>query len=128
VQEAAGKNVFFCGFVSDGDLVRLQHNACCVLALTTVRDTMQRAGYEALSVGTPVVASDFAVLRDYFGEAGIYTDNTALSIAAAVTETARRGAELKELLGQLRDTRTAEHLAGCERLRHWCEDGILPPD
>lgn len=85
VREAAPRNVFFTGFLADPDYTALLANATFVLAPTNRRDTMQRAGYEALMLGVPVITSDFEVLRDFFGEAAAYARPDAADLTRVLT-------------------------------------------
>jgi hypothetical protein len=55
-----------------------------VLTLTTRDHTMLRGAYEAIYQGTPVVVSDWALLRDAFPEGAVHVDNTPEGIAAGI--------------------------------------------
>ena len=72
------------GWLSDREYAELLAGASVVLALTTRDDTMQRAGYDAAALGIPLVASDTAALRSFFGDAAAYTEPTGEAIATAV--------------------------------------------
>lgn len=72
ITEQAPANVTFSGYVDSAAYSRLLEEAALVVALTNRKDTMQRAGYEALMRGVPVVTSDFEVLRDFFEDAAVY--------------------------------------------------------
>lgn len=88
VVEKAPANIEFTGFVSDDEYDRLISEAGVVLALTNRKDTMQRAGYEAILRGVPVVTSDFDVLRDFFEDSAVYVaageSDLASQVAAAL--------------------------------------------
>lgn len=85
-------NVKMTGFLSREDYLATIAQADAVLALTTRNHTMQRAAYEAIYLGTPVVVSDWPVLRDNFSGGAVFTDNDPASLRAAI-EAARDGAE-----------------------------------
>jgi glycosyltransferase involved in cell wall biosynthesis len=99
-------NVTLTDFVSDAEYERLLATAAAVCCLTVNDNTMQRGGYEALAWHKPLVTSDRAVLRDYFGDAAVYcrpedaaSIGTALDVALASPGTysarmAERHAEL----------------------------------
>lgn len=97
VQETAPANVVFTGFLSEADYDALLSSAGTVMALTTRVDTMQRAGYEALMSGVPLVTSNFAVLKNFFGDGALYADPTASSIAEAATRAIEEGDQLRAL-------------------------------
>ncbi|CAM3158936.1 glycosyltransferase [Prescottella defluvii] len=95
VRSGAPSNVVFTGYLSNADYDDTMRRAGVVLALTTRDHTMQRAGYEALMWGVPVVTSDFALLRDYFGEAALYSDCSAADIRDKVARAFAENAELR---------------------------------
>lgn len=72
VTKKAPDNVQFSGFVDDEEYDQLLKEASVVVALTNRKDTMQRAGYEAIMRSVPLVTSDFDVLRDFFEGAAQY--------------------------------------------------------
>ena len=78
------ENVYFTGFTPYPEYLGLLQKALGVIVLTTRDNTMQRGAYEALSLGTPIITSDFQVLRDSFADAAIYVDNTPSGITMAV--------------------------------------------
>jgi glycosyltransferase involved in cell wall biosynthesis len=55
-----------------------------VISLTEREHTMQSAAYEAISLGTPVVTSDWPILRRVFKRGAVFVDNTPEGIAAGV--------------------------------------------
>ncbi len=79
-------NVTFTGFIPDAQYGSLISDADAVLALTTRDHTMLRAAYEAIYHGTPVIISDWPLLRESFDRGAIHTDNSAASISAAIEE------------------------------------------
>ena len=55
-----------------------------MLTLTTRDHTMLRGAYEAIYQGTPVIVSDWPLLRDSFDAGAIHVPNTADAIVAAI--------------------------------------------
>lgn len=94
------------GFLPEPDYRRLLAGASAVLALCSRETTMQRAAYEALELGLPLVCSSTQVLREAFGTAAVYVDNNALSIADGIEEALARCGELRReaatVLGAMR--------------------------
>lgn len=80
------ENVRFTGFSPYSEYLGLLRDAIGVMVLTTRDNTMQRGAYEALSLGSPIITSDFQVLRDSFADAAIYVDNSPLAIVKAVQD------------------------------------------
>ncbi|HVA59800.1 MAG TPA: glycosyltransferase [Mycobacteriales bacterium] len=95
------------GWLAEPDYLAQIAGADVVVALTTRELTMQRGGYEALDCHRPLVTSDTAVLRDFFGPAAVYTTADGAGIAAAVTEALRRPAELSAAMAALHAERLA---------------------
>jgi glycosyltransferase involved in cell wall biosynthesis len=103
--ELAGRmpaNMHLTGFVSTAAFGGLLTSADAVMTLTTRDHTMLRGAYEAIYQGTPVVVSDWPVLREFFSDGALHVDNSASGIAAA--------------LGTMR-ARSSEFRAGARRLR-----------
>ena len=96
------------GFVDDASYAALLRRADVVLALTTREATMQRAGYEALELGRPLVCSDTAVLREAFDGAAVMTGPGGAQLASAVREALRDGSRLA---AAAQDVRARMHAA-----------------
>lgn len=98
VVDSAPANIKFPGFLPRSDFENLMSHAAIIGALTNRPYTMQRAGYEALELGTPLVTSSWADLRRYFGDAAVYTDevNSAESIASAIDRVLKRRPEYRD--------------------------------
>jgi glycosyltransferase involved in cell wall biosynthesis len=114
--EQCPDNVTLTGFLSEGAYAGLLRDSDAVMCLCTNDNTMQRGAYEAMSVETPLVLSDWQLLRDTFSSGAVYVDNSVDGICAGIlklrgdVENYRRGIrELKvrrstawdEKLGQL---------------------------
>lgn len=101
VRAKAPGNVLFSGFVSKSDYDWLAANAGAILACTTEEDTMQRAGYEAVSWERPLVTTRTRVLTAYFGDAAIFAAPTAGELSSAVSDALGRSPELKAAMANL---------------------------
>jgi len=119
VRQAAPSNVVLTGFVAQTNFESLLRNAGAVAALTTREDTMQRAGYEALSAGVPLIASSTQVLREYFEDSAVFSDSSAEGLQAAVQEIfADREAWIARVEA-MKVRKQAEQTAALETLREW---------
>jgi glycosyltransferase involved in cell wall biosynthesis len=91
-------NLTLTGFLDTAAFGRLIREAGVVVTLTTDDHTMQRGAWEAIYQGTPVIVSDFPILREAFDEGAIHVDNSPAALVDAVTsvkadrEPYRRGA------------------------------------
>lgn len=94
--EVKGPGIERPGWLEQDDYERLIDSSAAIVALTTREHTMQRAAYEALERGLPIVASGTEVLRESLGPAAVYVDPDATSIADGIREAVARRAELVE--------------------------------
>lgn len=79
-------NVRFTGFIPKSEYVDTLNSSDAAIVLTTEDHTMQRGAYEAMSLGVPVITSNWPLLRDTFFRGARFTDNTAEGIVAAVRD------------------------------------------
>lgn len=104
--ELAGANVTFTGFLSRQQYIETVAASAAAVVLTTANHTMQRGAYEAMSMGVPVVTSDWPLLRSTFFKGVIHVDNRAESISNAVQKIlANRDRYVAEILDLRRHRR-----------------------
>jgi glycosyltransferase involved in cell wall biosynthesis len=127
VVRSASPNVVLTGFVSNQDFFRLMSRAGVIVALTRNEYTMQRAAYEALSLGRPLVTTRTKVLADYYGDAAELVEPTADSIADGVRR-ALADTHASDKMLALRARRLSEQEHGLARLGKWLDFGVLDPD
>ena len=77
-------NVTLTGFLSTPAYGGLLTDADAVLTLTTRDHTMLRGAYEATYQGTPVIVSNWQILRDAFPTGAVHVDNSPTQIVEAV--------------------------------------------
>jgi glycosyltransferase involved in cell wall biosynthesis len=77
-------NVVLTGFLTTPAYGGLLVGADVVVTLTTRDHTMLRGAYEAIYQGTPVIVSDWPLLREAFAQGAVHVDNTAEDIAGAI--------------------------------------------
>lgn len=95
-------NIRFTGFVPDPEYYGLLRATQAVMCLTTRDHTMQRGACEAVSLGTPIITSDWPILNDYFSMGTVYVDNTASGIRDGVLEMRSRLGEYERGIVELR--------------------------
>lgn len=110
------KNVRFTGFLPDDDYYALMKASSAVICLTTRDHTMQRGACEAVSVGRPIITSDWDLLRTYFDRGTAHVNNTAESIAAAVEQVRDEYPEFLAGIQDLTVAQAAQWDAGRRRL------------
>jgi glycosyltransferase involved in cell wall biosynthesis len=77
-------NVTLTGFLSVPAYGGLIAAADAVMTLTTRDHTMLRGAYEAVYQGTPVIVSDWPLLREAFDAGAVHVNNSAEQIVSAV--------------------------------------------
>lgn len=80
----APANFHFTGFLPEAGYYALLNSAHAVLCLTTRNHTMQRGACEALSLGRPIITSDWPLLREYFNKGTVHVPNTVDGICQGV--------------------------------------------
>lgn len=78
-------NVVFTGFLPDAEYIGLLKSTSSIMALTTRDHTLQGGGYEAVSVGKPLITSDWPLLRHLYRKGTAYVDNTVEGLVEALT-------------------------------------------
>ena len=74
--KALPSNVRLTGFLATPSYGSLVKQADVVMTLTTKDHTMLRGAWEAVYLGTPVIVSDWPVLRQSFDQGAIHVENT----------------------------------------------------
>lgn len=77
-------NVRFTDFLPEPAYYALLASASAVMCLTTRDHTMQRGACEALSLGRPIITSDWPLLREYFARGTVHVGATPESIRDGV--------------------------------------------
>ncbi|HEX5586236.1 MAG TPA: glycosyltransferase family 4 protein [Acidimicrobiia bacterium] len=113
--EAAPANVRFTGFLPYEEYLGLLRAVDVVVALTTRDHTLQGAGCEAISVGTPLVTSTWPYLREVF-EGMVFVGSSAPEIRRGIEDALVRHDALAAEARDLRTRRRAQWNAQLERL------------
>lgn len=95
-------NVELTGFLPLDEYFGLVRDSDAAMVLTTRDHTMQRGACEALSLGTPIITSDWPLLRDYFCKGTVHVDNTAAGIRDGIGELRDHMQRYREEIVQLR--------------------------
>ncbi|HEY7464766.1 MAG TPA: glycosyltransferase family 4 protein [Candidatus Limnocylindria bacterium] len=105
-------NVRLTGFLDEPTYNGLLAASDAVMCLTTRDHTMQNGAAEAMYLGTPIITSDWDVLREYFSRGTIHVDNTPAAIAAAVQRMRSEATAMRAEVRSLQD----------ETLHRWQRD------
>lgn len=106
--DQAPENVHFTGFLPFEDYYGLLHGADAVLVLTTEDHTLQWGACEAVSLGRPVITSDWPFLKSYFDKGTVYVDNTIEGIYQGVVAMQREHERYSREVLELRQERKLE--------------------
>jgi glycosyltransferase involved in cell wall biosynthesis len=110
-------NMRLTGFLSTEAYGALVRGADVVLTLTTRDHTMLRGAYEAIYQGTPVIVSNWQLLRTAFPEGALHVDNTAEQIAAAIRRAQTGTAALRAGAARLRARKSQDFMSTLAALR-----------
>ncbi|WP_181428511.1 glycosyltransferase family protein [Mycolicibacterium moriokaense] len=122
VRRGAPTNVLFPGYVTNDDYARLMSRANAILAVTKNEYTMQRAAYEALSFGRPLVTSNTQVLTDYYESAAEIVAPRSAAIAAGVVRALSDETAVERMMA-LRTQKIGEQKTALNALREWMRTG-----
>ena len=87
-------NCHLTGFVPYEQYIGLLRQAGTIVDLTTRNHTLLMGGFEAVSLGTPLVTSDWPILREYFSRGTVHVANN----VAGVRDGVRYALENEEVL------------------------------
>ena len=120
------ENVHFTGFLPDDEYFGLLLGVQAVMVLTTVDHTMQLGASEALSLGKPIITSDWPMLRDYFSKGTVYVDNKWESIAEGVVQMRAQLTAMQQGIETLQREQQVEWAEKKRQLRQLITGGDSP--
>lgn len=112
----APPNVYFTDFLPDEEYFGLLQASDAVMCLTTRNHTMQRGACEALSVETPIITSDWPLLRDYFNQGTVHVANDYDAIQQGIVVMRERHEQYRTEIRELKQTRQREWAERAEYL------------
>jgi len=89
-------NCILTGYLSYNQYIGLLHGADAVLDLTDRDHTLLMGGFEAVSLGKPLITSDWPILKDYFSSGTIHVSNTVEGIVNGVRQMLREQSILQQ--------------------------------
>ncbi|HEX9560372.1 MAG TPA: glycosyltransferase [Candidatus Dormibacteraeota bacterium] len=121
VRSKAPENAVFTGYLSYPQFLGELLTAEVVVAFSTDRHIMNRAAFEAVGLGRPLVLSDLPGLRARFGEAALFCRNEPAAMAQTIRQAHRDGQELAKRSQVLRRRLQAQREAALAELRSMVE-------
>jgi len=104
----APQNVHFTGFLPFEDYYGLLVSANAVMVLTTEDHTLQWGACEAVSLGKPIILSNWPFLTAYFNKGSVHVDNTIESIHQGIGQLQREMERFSREAKELREERKTE--------------------
>ncbi len=94
--ETPPENVIFTGYLPNEVYIDYLHSVDVIVDLTFRENCMVAGAYEGVSAEKGLVLSDKTVLREYFGEAAVYTDNSSEDICRKIEIALKRSTVLSK--------------------------------
>jgi glycosyltransferase involved in cell wall biosynthesis len=116
-------NCHLTGYLPEAEYWGLLEGSHAVMVLTTRDHTLLAGAYEALTVETPLILSDWPVLRKHFPMGTVHVANTEEGVCEGVRAVQNNYAQLKQevqLLGKQADLQSDEQI---EHLKHMLRAG-----
>jgi glycosyltransferase involved in cell wall biosynthesis len=114
---SAPENVVFCGYLPYRRFLGEMMAADAVAVFSTDGTAMNRAAFEAVGLGRPLILSDVPGLRGRFEEAAAFCENDPATMAEAVRHTLRQRVEQAAKTRALRAGLQAQRDAAIEQLQ-----------
>lgn len=96
-------NIRLTGYLPYEEYVGLLRGVNAIMDLVEDQYTLLMGGFEAIALGTPLIVSDWPLLRDFFSKGTVYVQNTAEGIHEGVRIMQRDSGRLKKEISMLRD-------------------------
>ena len=108
LRSAMPGNATLTGFLSDEAYGSLLTQVDAVITLTSRNHTMLRGAYEAVYQATPVIVSDWPLLRQAFDEGAIHVNNSPEQLVMAIREMQANLGRYRAEVVRLRERKYAE--------------------
>jgi glycosyltransferase involved in cell wall biosynthesis len=120
-RRAAPSNVTFTGWLAYPRFIDELQQADLVAAFSDDPEIMNRAAFEAVGCGRPLLLSDLPKLRSRFGGAALFSANQPAAIAAGMRQALKSAADLGARSRRLAESLRAEHARALSELRRLLE-------
>jgi glycosyltransferase involved in cell wall biosynthesis len=117
VRASAPPNAVFTGWLEYPRFLAELMTADVVAAFSTDPGIMNRAAFEAVALGRPLVLTDLPGLRRRFGEAALFTPNDPPAMARTLRQAIEERAKLAERSRRLQARLRADRAAALDKLR-----------
>ena len=128
VRHTASTNAVFTGWLPYSTFLGELLSAGAVAVFSTDPHIMNRAAFEAVGLGRPLVLSDLPAVRSRFGDAALFAGNDPEAMAGAVRSALAQGQDLAAKSTQLGERLRIQHQQALGRLRTLLDVGKAQPD
>jgi glycosyltransferase involved in cell wall biosynthesis len=101
-------NCLLTGYISNRQYAGLLQGADVIIDLVSNGETLLCGAFEAVSAGTPLIVSDWPVLRECFPMGTVYVPNTVEGVRAGVHQALREQVQLHQEILLLREQHQVE--------------------
>jgi glycosyltransferase involved in cell wall biosynthesis len=101
-------NCHLTGYISYGQYLSLLHNVDAVIDMTYWDHTVLMGGFEAISVGTPLITSDWPILQNYFHLGTVHVPNTVEGLCGGIRKALREQTTLRRETALMREQLQAD--------------------
>ena len=112
------ENVCLTGYLSYERYVGLLRGVHAILDLVNTDHTMLMGGFEAVSLGIPLIISDWPTLRDYFSLGTVHIPNSIEGVCEGVNRVQRQHTQLRDDIQLLQEQLQAEWIQKFTELQH----------
>jgi glycosyltransferase involved in cell wall biosynthesis len=121
-------NVVCTGFLPDAQYIGLLRAIDAIMALTTRDYTLQLGGCEAVSLGKPLITSNWPYLQEVFAKGAIYVDNSAKGIREGILAMQQNHESLEKEIVAFRQESRREWNSQFVKLEQIIENGCFPKE
>ena len=118
-------NVTCTGFLPDSQYIGLLRAVDAIMVLTTRDYTLQLGGCEAVSVGQPLITSDWPFLRSFFSQGTIHVSNSGDRIREGILRVKEKRRKLQEEMIAFRTAKRHEWAIQLARLEQTVADHVV---
>ena len=115
------KNVNLTDFLPRENFLGLVKSSDAAMVLVETDNTMQRGAWEAMACGTPLIISDWEILRDTFPRGAIYVDNSRSSIIDGIRAFFENQDQLKMEIINLRNEKGSLWNSEVDNVRYFID-------
>lgn len=116
-------NCHLTGFVPYDQYIGLLRQAGAIIDLTTRNHTLLMGGFEAVSLGTPLITSDWPILRQYFSRGTVHIPNSVDGVCQGVRYAQQHEEALRKEMAALKASLDAEWQVKSAELWELVHDG-----